>query len=365
MSISSYGSLSNVDSAFDTIISPSKLNALLTAMGAKPAYYVTETAGDQSVTTDFPGIPGKQDDVVLVEDKQAVSDDLDQQAMTLNAAGVPVNGLGADATYVTNNFATPDTIYATDSAFVELQGTATVDGGNARTFVVDASHDTSDVSLNAGYEPGSYSWLIGGSGSDTLTGSASSTGSAVMTAGSGPTTINGGAGEATMYGGGATTMIGGSHPGQLFIESNNNSSDTMIAGAGGSDTMSVWSGDNVLNDSASKGGDSLNIGTDDPGKGVYTPTGTTTVDGSLGGTTISLWGASHVAIANLGGTETINASSSSVDSVSFLGQNNADLEAQRLADISKGQSSMTVKFTAADGKVQDATLNNITHIQFK
>ena len=164
------------------------------------------------------------------------------------------------ATFVSNPGNVPLTILAESSAFYELgnSGSETIIGGDAKTFVVDGSHDTSSVNIQAG---SGRSYIIGGPGNDSLSGSTSPTGSAAIVAGSGHTTITGGLGQDTYYGGGQSSITGGAVGQQLLGGYSSGAADTLVAGAAGHETLAVATGHNFIDDRNSAGGDTIFGGT--------------------------------------------------------------------------------------------------------
>jgi hypothetical protein len=383
MAILEYGTKQQLDANhhLGTIITPQDLNALLDSIQPPPAdgiYVVADTDGDTSISGSA-SIASRPVDVVLVNDQLVTSNALD--ALTPNASG-GFDNIDAYKTVVTAT-GRPLVVDAIKSAYVELLGGgATVDGGMAHTFVADASHDGSAVALNASNADGSYSWLVGGSGNDTLTGSMSSTGKAVLGApsgaDSGATSMYGGAGAATMYGGGHTTMVAGDHAGQFLpgqsiastvsgagqalYDYTYNAHDSLVAGSGGYNLLSVAFGNqSVLDDRHGNGTDHVFAG------------GSDTVYGSAHGTSITLQGfdsvlsagSDTISVGQGGFHDTITAGAA-VDTVTFQGYTAAEVKGLVDTQVAATHSNnVTIQFTNAGvPNGQTATLNNVTNIHF-
>lgn len=374
MTTTTYGTKAQLDANqhLGTIITNPDLNKLLDAISTVPDHIFTVADSDGSTSVGNNGY-----DVLLVNDELATSNDLDSR--TPNDFG-GFDGIGGDATVVDNASGAPIEIFATKSAYIELTGPATVAGGTAHTLIVDASSDTSGVSLTASAQANSYSWLVGGSGSDTLTGSASATGKAVLGSpnggDTGPTTMNGGAGAVTMYGGGHTTITAGDHAGSFLTGSSASTMsgagqalydytygahDSMAAGSGGYNTLYIAHGaGSVIDDTRGNGTDNVYAGGND------------TIYGSAHGTAITLQGSSSVQSAgadtifvNSGANSDTITAGSSTDTVTFQGYKASDVQALVTAqENSTGSTNVTIDFSKLGGTGQTATLNNVTKIHF-
>ena len=357
------GSVALLSDALSSIITPDALSALLGASASTDgSYSVVATNGASSVSITSPT------SAVLVN---AAPEVLAGLAATAQDSTGGYSDVGAYATTVTNTSGTPVTIAATGSAFVELQGAATVDGQDAATFIVDSSHNTADVNLKAS---SGNSFLIGGSapGNDTLTGSTSSTGAAVLVAGSANTTVTGGAGADTLIGGGASTIAGGTGIGQVLYDFSANAHDSFTAGSGGYEKLSVSAGTNVLNDA---------MGSNDT---LFAGSGMDTLFGSTNGSSIALYQGNSSVVSAASDTifaaqgahgDTITASTSATDEVTFAGYSAQQVQslviaAQQVATGSTdpavygADQSVSINFSAISGVNQTATLNNVSHIHF-
>ena len=278
-------------------------------------------------------------------------------AGTLNTLQTDAGGAlypsGTDAVTVTNTTGGAITILAQSSTFLELSsGSETVVGGDAATFVVDASHNGAALNLQAG---SGQSYLIGGSGADTLSGSTSSTGHAVLVAKDGPTVLQGGLGADTLYGGGHTNLMGGLGAGQTLLGGfSPNAMDTLQAGLGGHQTLAVAQGSNLLSDLNGNGTDTL-----------FSGGGSDTLNGSSFGTTFGL-GLGHATVNGGTGNDNIfvakGALSDSInggggnDYVTFNGYSHTDA-----AITTDGHGVTTIVFASTG---QTATLTNVAHVVF-
>lgn len=352
------GSLTHLEQELSGIISPAELQALLESVGIKSDYTVDLTNGASAQT-----VPSMTD-LVLVNDLESIIKELNLTAPNSDGG---FDSIGQLATYLTTT--DPVLIAPTSSAFVELQGPATVNGALASTFIVDASHDTSSVDEMAG---AGQSFLLGGQGpgSDTMSGSTSSSGQAVLVAGSASTTMTGGLGNDVLIGGGHTTMTGGSGAGQLLEEFNTSSNDDITTGTGGGDIIAI--------SQANTGSNTINDG---PGfnDSIYAGSGLDTIYGSTdaGGSNITLYqGDSSVVSAT---SDTINIAKATIshgdtitagtgqDNVTFDGYSaQAVMDLVTAAEKAPGFSGddVTIKFATVGGVSQTATLNNVSHITF-
>jgi Ca2+-binding RTX toxin-like protein len=338
-------SSSQVQQTLASQVSPAVVNAVLAAIGGKSSFLIDDEAANQNLVV-APGVD------LVVSKNPVVAAYLPTLTPDPNGA---IHPSFDSATFVANPNVAPVTILSEGSNFFELtSGSETVIGGDSPTFVVDASHNTSDVKLEAG---SGYSFLIGGSGNDTLTGSTSSTGTAIMVAGSGPTTIQGGAGHDSLYGGGKSDLIGGIGSGQNLLGGfSPTAADTLTAGTGGHETLAVSMGNNLLDDTLGDGTDTLFSGTGSDtlksgaNGGLFDLKGNSDVLGGSGNDTVFVEKGSagsplHESIDGGGGT----------NFVTFNGYGHGD------ATVTVAGNVTTVTFASTG---QTATLTNVTAIFF-
>ena len=345
---------------------------------------VTAVTDDQ-----FVGGPGN---TAVTSDLIVINNPKQQPALT-NATTDPTTGAinvsGNDTTFVDNTSGHKSVVVAEGPTFITLGfatptgiGTTNADytviGGDAPTFVVDASHNTGNVLLEAS---SGRSWLMGGNGPGTtvMYGSTATSGTATMTANAGPTTIFAGLGADTAYGGGNTVIHGGGTLNGLadtVAGAGDNqdltggysagASDTIYAGTGSNQTLAVTKGNNFLYAAdtvlGTTGGtnDQLFAGSGNDLLSSVGSTHTTIFDTYAGNTTIAGGtGVDSVFVHNsANASESIDGGASGAfNYVTFSGHTAADV-------VSNTYSAATGAGVVTFNNGQTATLAHVTQVTF-
>ncbi|WP_020174607.1 calcium-binding protein [Methyloferula stellata] len=236
-----------------------------------------------------------------------------------------------------------------DLFFTGDPAASTVYGGEGNNFLF-AGTNGGDHELHAG---SGSSTVMGGSGADTLYGSTSPDGQALLIAGSGHNDLFGGQGSDTLIGGGHSLLVGGSGQSQLFGGSSEHAHDTLIAGTGDDQTLSVSEGNNRLY------ADTTNSGTNDTliaGAGHDTLTGNhNATDYEIGAGSTSVQGGAGndtVFVNNGSGHDTIDGGAGT-NSVIFTGYT------EDQANIHTSHGVTTITF---DNSSQTETLSDVNSI---